>query len=381
MDLLNLSNIPINSTIPLLSNQPAIMKIIRASKGVPEKASNPQEECPRQMDRLGMVSKWRSGLDNILEKDRNDYKAIQSELREQLREIHSIDVVKDLIREARLNCKSLSEDSEINYPHTDSKPRIQSQAYNQTQSQADDRTFHPFRRLPAEMRIDIWQYAFAEDLLPKVHHLNRVSHGTENITDSITSHLPFSKTVHVCRESRYEYLARTRNVWAFGTYINFHSDIIYFTKEVEDSNELYESLLSSPQMMKVQNLALRRTCVTDSPQRSTHHVESFAYLRGKLPSLKNLYVVTNEVRPSAVIDEDKDIKFKHLSARQKRKWYDVGYARAWTKWLNERMIDRGYKSIDIHFVMVGTKCMDTQSSEYGETTFERKLRNGMTSRF
>ncbi|EDN97362.1 predicted protein [Sclerotinia sclerotiorum 1980 UF-70] len=134
-------------------------------------------------------------------------------------------------------------------------------------------------------------------------------------------------------------------------------------------------------MTKVQNLALRRTCLTDNPQKIFNHIEAHAYLREKLPSLENIYVVINEIRDSNTIDRDDDIKFQHLSARQKRKWVDVGYARSWLKWLNGRMMDRSYKSVNHHFVMVGTECTDPLSSEYGEITFERRIRDGTLELF
>ncbi|KAG4025030.1 hypothetical protein MFRU_072g00120 [Monilinia fructicola] len=324
-----------------------------------------------QMDiKLDMVSKWpNQKFDIILKKNcsHKDYDGIIELI--QNMDLHEL---RSFLSQG-LACRSLSEYRSLKYPQNESKPSLQ--------REVGHRTFPSFKRLPVELRLDIWEYLFAEDLLPKVHHLNNTHRNTGKITDTITSHIPFSNIVHVCRESREWYLSRTQNIWAFGTYVNFHSDIIYVTKQIEESRTLYENLLSNPQMMKVQNLAMRRTYLTDNPQKSFTHIDAFALIRERLSSLKNIYVVMNEIRDSRVIDKDQDIKFKYLSARQKRKWIDVGYARTWIRWLNERMMERGYRSVDSHFVMVGTKCEDILSAQYGEITFERKIRDGTLELF
>ncbi|KAF7943416.1 hypothetical protein EAE96_011342 [Botrytis aclada] len=319
-------------------------------------------------DKLDMVSKWPSQwFDTILKKHRNhkDYNGVMELL-------HELDLWElRLFLSKGLTCRTLSEYRNIQYPQIESSPK----------TQLGDRTFPSFQQLPAELRLDIWEYAFAEDLLPKVHHLNNTNRNTGKITDSITSHLPFSNIVQVCKESREWYLSRTQNSWAFGTYVNFYTDILYLTKQVEASRNLYETLLSCPHMTKVQNLALRRTFLTDNPQNAFTQVEASKYIREKTPSLKNIYVVINEIRDSTVIDQDNDIKFQHLSARQKRKWVDIGYARTWLKWVNKHMIDRGYNCVNHHFVMVGTQCTDVLSSDYGEVTFERRIRDGSLELF
>ncbi|KAF7876453.1 hypothetical protein EAF04_001544 [Stromatinia cepivora] len=320
--------------------------------------------------KIEMISKWpNQRFDIVLKKHRShkDYHGII----ELLHELDQSELRSFLWK--GLACRNLSEYRDIQYPRIESKP--------ETQLTVGDRTFPSFKRLPTELRLDIWEYVFAEDLVPKVHHLNSTDRNTGKITDSITSHLPFSNIVQVCKESREWYLSRTQNSWAFGTYVNFRSDIMYLTQQVEASNILYDTLLSSPQMTKVQNLALRRTCLTDNPQKTFNHVEAHANLREKLPSLENIYVVINEIRDSNTVDRDNGIKFQHLSARQKRKWVDVGYARTWLRWLNERMMDRGYKSVNHHFVMVGTECTDPLSSEYGEIIFERRIRDGTLELF
>ncbi|ESZ93426.1 hypothetical protein SBOR_6185 [Sclerotinia borealis F-4128] len=324
----------------------------------------------RMSVKLAMVSKWPNPrFDVVLKKNRSheDYDSII----ELLQDLNLSELGSFLWQ--GLSCRSLSEYRDIKYPpvESESKPQLK----------VGVRTFPSFNRLPAELRLDIWEYVFAEDLLPKVHHLNNTNRDTGRITESITSHLPFSNIVQVCKESRQWYLSRTQNAWAFGTYVNFHSDIMYLTQQIENSNILYETLLSSPPMMKVQNLAMRRTWLTDNPQKAPNSVEAFANIRQNLPSLKNIYVVINEIRRSTIIDKDNDIKFKHLSARQKRKWVDVGYARTWLKWLNQKMMWRGYKSVDYNFVMVGTECQDSLSSKYGEVTFERKIRDGTLELF
>ncbi|ATZ47519.1 hypothetical protein BCIN_02g07910 [Botrytis cinerea B05.10] len=319
-------------------------------------------------DKLDMVSKWPSQwFDIILRKHHNhkDYKGV-------IELFHELDLweLRSFLLKG-LTCRNLSEYRNIRYPHIESGPK----------TQLGDRTFPSFKKLPAELRLDIWEYAFAEDLLPKVHHLNNTDRNTGKITDSITSHLSFSNIVQVCKESREWYLSRTQNTWAFGTYINFHVDILYLTKQIEASKIVYETLLSCPHMAKVQNLALRRTFLTDNPQSASTQVEASEFIRENIPSLKNIYVVINEIRDSTIIDRDNDIKFQHLSARQKRKWVDIGYARTWLKWVNKIMIGKGYNSVNHHFVMVGTQCTDVLSSDYGEVTFERKIRDGSLELF
>ncbi|THV44202.1 hypothetical protein BGAL_0703g00030 [Botrytis galanthina] len=319
-------------------------------------------------DKLDMVSKWPSQWFEIILRKHHSHKDYNGVI-ELFHELDLWELRSFLLK--GLTCRNLSEYRNIRYPQIDSSPK----------AQLGDRTFPSFKKLPAELRLDIWEYAFAEDLLPKVHHLNNTDRNTGKITDSITSHLSFSNIVQVCKESREWYLSRTQNAWAFGTYVNFHTDILYLTKQIEASKSLYETLLSCPRMKKVQNLALRRTFLTDNPQNAFTQVEASEYIREKIPSLKNIYVVINEIRDSTTIDRDADIKFRHLSARQKRKWVDIGYARTWLKWVNKVMVDRGYNSVNHHFVMVGTQCTDVLSSDYGEVTFERKIRDGSLELF
>lgn len=348
------------------------MKIIdpeteRTVARVEERCRN--DPLRHQMDvKLGMVSMWPgSKFDIVLKKDcsHRDYNYIM-ELFQDL----DFDQLRSFLWDG-LTCRNLSEYRALQYPQLKSKSQVTVGA----------QTFPAFKKLPTELRLDIWEYVFAEDLIPKVHHLSNTDRRTGKTIDSITSHLPFSNIVQVCKESRAWYLSRTQNTWVFGTYVNFRSDIIYLTQQIEASKVLYEALLSSPQMMKVQNLALRRTFLTDNPQKTVPHIEAHANLRQKLPSLKNIYVVINEIRDAAIIDKDTDIRFKHLSSKQKRKWVDIGYARTWLKWVNIRMMDQGYKSVNHHFVMVGTECEDVLSSEYGEITFERKIRDGTLELF
>lgn len=86
--------------------------------------------------------------------------------------------------------------------------------------QVDNRTFTSFPRLPLELRLRIWQLLSLDHVRPRIHVID-----AELI--QIVSNQPISPLLHVCSESREEYISLTKTQFAFETYINFDIDAVY----------------------------------------------------------------------------------------------------------------------------------------------------------
>ena len=71
------------------------------------------------------------------------------------------------------------------------------------------RTFHYFNKLPIELRVKIWAYAFTSHLEPRIHCIKEFSYSSRS---AFLSNQPISPLLQVCAESRTLYISETKTV-------------------------------------------------------------------------------------------------------------------------------------------------------------------------
>ena len=84
--------------------------------------------------------------------------------------------------------------------------------------------FHPFSNLPTELRLKIYSFISGGYKRPRVHRINN----RPDTALEFLSNQAISPLLHICRESREEYLKQSQSVFAFQTYVNYSRDIFYF---------------------------------------------------------------------------------------------------------------------------------------------------------
>jgi hypothetical protein len=294
-------------------------------------------------------------------------------------------------------------------------------------------TFHPFPRLPAELRLTIYELVFRGDLQPKIHFLSD-RHGWRHNTEvELVSHLRasdekhYSRIGYACREARAFWLFRTELVWAFGTWVNWSRDGFWIddrmgVKEVgvslrsgdggigmdvqgdgshaastgseeEQDQEIfltpnaYAHILSQPGISQIQNLILRRRILLNNPLPG-NFLMAWGKVRGCLPRMKELWVVMNEDRGVEEIKREGELRFRALKARERRAWRDVAYVRAFVQALRggvelsrggrkengqceHGMVFDDSEKVKVDFMLVGTK---ENGGEDGEIEFVRRIR-------
>lgn len=85
-------------------------------------------------------------------------------------------------------------------------------------------TFHPFSNLPTELRLKIYSFISGGYKRPRIHRINN----SPNTPLEFMSNQSMSPLLHICRESREEYIKQSESVFAFQTYVNYSRDISYF---------------------------------------------------------------------------------------------------------------------------------------------------------
>ncbi|KAK0119647.1 hypothetical protein ONS95_011085 [Cadophora gregata] len=84
--------------------------------------------------------------------------------------------------------------------------------------------FHLFSALPTEIRLKIFSFISGGYQRPRVHRINN----RPDTPLEFISNQDMSPLLHICCESRNEYLKRSESVFAFETYVNHSRDIFYF---------------------------------------------------------------------------------------------------------------------------------------------------------
>lgn len=210
-----------------------------------------------------------------------------------------------------------------------------------------NRSFTCFNLLPTELRIKIWGFAFASHLQPRVHCIDvRISDNYDHKAIFISNH-PISPILHANHESRSLYLFETRTTFAFETYINFNTDIIYIP-DFAERRSTFRNFLDWEESRQIQKLALRKDFFCDIPlpgHMSMAHCEMIDHLW----DWKQMIVVFEDYRSEEEVWGDVDMVFREFSARKKRARAERSYSRQQCKVLNMMMKTLGEETMDFRF--------------------------------
>lgn len=192
--------------------------------------------------------------------------------------------------------------------------------------------FDKFSHLPAEIRIAIWKLAFGLDQTPPTVYC------VDERGGRFISNQPVSPLLRTCHEARNIYLnhpSRKFLTFDFGTYIDFNKDVVYLI-DYEDKEGKFARFIDSPSASKIQKLAMRKSLACEIPIEG-HMSEVQWVMKEGLQSWVELSVVFHNKRSPEQACRDTDMRFRTLSAREKRKHAEIAYARAFTKTLNSMM--------------------------------------------
>ncbi|CZS90217.1 uncharacterized protein RCO7_08629 [Rhynchosporium graminicola] len=204
--------------------------------------------------------------------------------------------------------------------------------------------FHTFMQLPPEIRYQIWELAFG------LKQQRTVVHCVDERGGKFVSNQPISPALYVCHESRNLFLSRQNLTFAFGTYVDFNLDTIYLI-DYEEKADKFRRFLESPSAHHIQKLAMRKSLVCEIPMLG-HMSESQWEMKGLLKSWVELAVVFHDERDLETVWKDVGQRFIDLSARAKRRYAEISYARAYTKALNSMMTANGVAETRYRFVRV-----------------------------
>jgi len=185
--------------------------------------------------------------------------------------------------------------------------------------------FASFLRLPIELRLKIWELALAPQDQPRIHCVNERK-------SSFISNQPISPLLHVCNESRAFYLTYTQATFAFETYLRPKKDIIYIP-DLANREEAFLDFLEGESASKVGRFALRNEFFCNLPGEGHMSVRDY-HMRRSMPDCSEFILVFDDERSANICWRDLDMRFEAMSARQKRKRAERGYARQHAKVLN-----------------------------------------------
>jgi hypothetical protein len=211
------------------------------------------------------------------------------------------------------------------------KQGMETQPATETAPARGPTDFQIFTRLPAELRVRIWEIVMEPHLL-----FSRI-HCVQERSSRFISNQPLSPLLHVCRESRNFYIESTQTTFAFGSYINFSRDIIY----IPDSNTpqgFLQRFLPSYDARLIQKLAVVKEAFIDLPLEGSPHTYHLK-LREWLPNWREWIIVFGDDRSSDDYWPDTEMVFRTLSAREQRKRAERSYARAMAKMYNSVWVE------------------------------------------
>jgi hypothetical protein len=205
----------------------------------------------------------------------------------------------------------------------------------------DNAAFSCFGLLPMELRLAIWELAFAGHCAPRVHCVME-------FRGQFQSNQTIHPLLSVCHESRTHYLANTNVSVAFNNYINLNIDTIYFPTPLmqyvhadtagyfpaDEMQQTWPRFLRTSDVPKIQKLALGNVHFAFLEGRHGG-VSSILYpqLRLAIPSLKEFTLVFDDMRGYSIC-QYVSLTLKPITARVKRR--------------NKRMrgvVGRGWKHI------------------------------------
>jgi hypothetical protein len=210
-------------------------------------------------------------------------------------------------------------------------------------------SFTCFLALPVELQDQIWEHAIAPDLKPRVHCVMERN-------SKIISNQPISPLLHACAKSRNLYLSRTCAVPAFRTYVDFEIDIISLFQPYDKSPgdaSMFLRFLESSSAESTQKLAMQKELYCNIPLEG-HMSETHLEMRYCMQDWDEAIVVFGDNRSTEEVWSDIDMKFRDLSAREKRKTAAVSYARQHARALG-RMMGPELDAMPHRFVVIADR--------------------------
>jgi len=220
------------------------------------------------------------------------------------------------------------------------------QEKTQLQQRLQAREFTSFNSLPAELRLKIWEFTFASHTQPRVHYV-RIANLSGDRDVTFISNQPVSPILHTNHESRSHYFLKTLSTFAFETYINFDTDIVYIP-DFEERRLSFREFLDFKDSQKIQKLALRKNFFCDIPlpgHFSSKHLE----MTDSLWDWNQMLVIFEDKRPAIEVWKDTSMVFREFSAREKRATAERSYARQQCKVLNGMLEGIDEETMDFRF--------------------------------
>lgn len=147
--------------------------------------------------------------------------------------------------------------------------------------------------------------------------------------------------MYACHQSRNLYLSRTGAEFSrnLRTYINFNTDIIYVPNLPHTADTILAFMYGDRGCPKeIQRLAMPKSlyCGLPSQNEGEHMLTQHEHLRARFPKWREA-LISFEDLPLEDMWDSQAGKFVDLTARQKRKKAERGYARQYTQTLNSML--------------------------------------------
>jgi hypothetical protein len=211
----------------------------------------------------------------------------------------------------------------------------------------NDRSFTCFNLLPIELRLKIWGFALASHLQPRIHCVDvRISDDYDHKAIFISNH-PVHPILHTNHEARTLYLSKTQTTFAFETYINFFTDIIYIP-DFAERHSTFRKFVDWEESQQIQKLAMRKDFFSDIPLPG-HMSMAHCQMVDHLWDWTQMIVVFEDYRSVEEAWGDVEMVFREFSAREKRKRAERSYSRQQCKVLNDMMKALGENTMDYRF--------------------------------
>jgi 2EXR family len=216
----------------------------------------------------------------------------------------------------------------------------------QLQQILKDRQFTCFDSLPTELRLRIWEFAFASHTQPRIHCVDMSKSNGDREGTFISNH-PISPILHTNHESRSHYLLKTQLMFAFETYINFDTDIVYIP-DFADREFHFRKFLDFEDSRKIQRLALRKNFFCDIPLPG-HFSSSHLEMMDCLWDWNQMIIIFEDERLGEEVWKDTTVVFREFSAREKRKKAERNYVRKYSRVLNGMLEGIEEETMDFRF--------------------------------
>ena len=238
------------------------------------------------------------------------------------------------------------------------RKNIQEEAQLQLSLRARD--FPRFNELPKELRIKIWGYASASHTKPRIHCLKIVDSRSSRGA-SFISNQPVSPILHANHESRSCYHFETHPTFAFETYINFDTDIVYIPG-FGNGHSVFRKFLYLKDVAKIQKLAMRKTSF--SIPRERPYFSNQLEMRKYFPDWRQVILIFDDQRPEEEIWKDTSVTFRELSAKEKRKPAERSHIRGHCRVMNNMMAQMKEETVDYRFGCLerGADYVDSQQT-------------------